>query len=1097
VSDDRLWYKDAVFYELHVKAFQDSNADGVGDFRGLIERLDYVRDLGVDAIWLLPFYPSPLRDDGYDIADYYGINPQYGNLEDFQRFLDAAHARGLKVIADLVLNHTSSDHAWFQRARRAPKGSPEREWYVWSDTDEPYRDARIIFTDTEPSNWTWDPVAGQYYWHRFFAHQPDLNWDNPAVKEAMFGVMEYWLERGLDGFRADAVPYLIEREGTICENLPETHDVLKEFRTRIEGRYPGRILLAEANQWPDDVRPYFGDGDEFHMAFHFPLMPRIFMAVRQGIRKPIVEIIERTPPIPDDCQWCMFLRNHDELTLEMVTDEERDYMYSQYAEDSRMRINLGIRRRLSPLMENDRRKIELLNSILFTMPGSPIIYYGDEIGMGDNIWLGDRDGVRTPMQWTPDRNAAFSRAESARLYAPVISDSVYGHQSINVEAQEKSPFSLLNWMKRLVQVRKQHHAFGRGSIEFLQPENPHVLAYLRVHGSDSILVVNNLSGTAQAVRLDLGRFSGCVPVEMLGHTEFLPIDETPYALTLSPYGFFWFAIRSRAAGDDPGDVDESLAREWAEQDMRVLESRESVAALVGAIPVEWLAAQRWFRGKGREVVAVELRDHAVVAPEHGPRWMVGVVQVRFAAGEPDTYLLPLSLRPPLERGVVAEPIATVAMETGEVRLYEALVDRYTALALLRIMREEEALPSATGRFRGHRVQGAVPEGEHGRLTPVKRMSAEQSNTSIVFGERLIMKLFRKLEAGVNPDLEVTRFLVENTEFRGVPALAGWLDYTGEGVANASVAGVFRFIPNSGDAWAYTRRALDRFFAAASRSAADPSTPTGQDATRRMMGDFHAAARSLGRVTGELHAALASAGPEHPDFAPELVTEDDVREWTDAYQRDASRVLDEVGRRLESIPGVFPAGSHNELGAIVREGADLRYRAGDLRLLNEAGLVRTRTHGDYHLGQVLRASDPEAAGSEWFIMDFEGEPARPLAERRAKQSPLRDVAGMLRSFDYAVRMALAEQDTSDMLVKSALEGWADSWLRMVRGLFLEGYAEAARGAGFVPDDPETLRRVLAVFELEKAVYELGYEMNNRPAWIWVPIRGIRALLEGGA
>ncbi|HLL45278.1 MAG TPA: maltose alpha-D-glucosyltransferase, partial [Longimicrobiaceae bacterium] len=643
MSDDRLWYKDAVFYELHVKAFQDSNADGVGDFRGLIERLDYVRDLGVDAIWLLPFYPSPLRDDGYDIADYYGINPQYGNLEDFQRFLDAAHARGLKVIADLVLNHTSSDHAWFQRARRAPKGSPEREWYVWSDTDEPYRDARIIFTDTEPSNWTWDPVAGQYYWHRFFAHQPDLNWDNPAVKEAMFGVMEYWLERGLDGFRADAVPYLIEREGTICENLPETHDVLKEFRTRIDSRYPGRILLAEANQWPDDVRPYFGDGDEFHMAFHFPLMPRIFMAVRQGIRKPIVEIIERTPPIPEDCQWCMFLRNHDELTLEMVTDEERDYMYSQYAEDSRMRINLGIRRRLSPLMENDRRKIELLNSILFTMPGSPIIYYGDEIGMGDNIWLGDRDGVRTPMQWTPDRNAAFSRAESARLYAPVISDSVYGHQSINVEAQEKSPFSLLNWMKRLVQVRKQHHAFGRGSIEFLQPENPHVLAYLREHGRDSILVVNNLSGTAQAVRLDLSRFSGCVPVEMLGHTEFLPIDETPYALTLSPYGFFWFAIRSRAAGDDPGEVDESLAREWAEQDMRVLESRETVAALVGAIPVEWLAAQRWFRGKGREVVAVELRDHAVVAPEHGPRWMVGVVQVRFAAGEPDTYLLPLSL----------------------------------------------------------------------------------------------------------------------------------------------------------------------------------------------------------------------------------------------------------------------------------------------------------------------------------------------------------------------------------------------------------------------------------------------------------------------
>ncbi|HEU0077694.1 MAG TPA: maltose alpha-D-glucosyltransferase, partial [Longimicrobiaceae bacterium] len=513
---------------------------------------------------------SPLRDGGYDIADYGAVLPEYGALEDFKAFLAAAHERGMRVIADLVLNHTSDQHPWFQRARRAPKGSPERAFYVWSDSDELYREARIIFTDTEPSNWTWDPVAGQYYWHRFFAHQPDLNWDNPAVKEAMFGVMEYWLERGLDGFRCDAVPYLIEREGTICENLPETHDILKEFRARIESRYPGRILLAEANQWPDDVRPYFGDGDEFHMAFHFPLMPRIFMAVRQGIRKPIVEIIQRTPPIPDDCQWCMFLRNHDELTLEMVTDEERDYMYSQYAEDARMRINLGIRRRLAPLMENDRRKIELLNSILFTMPGSPIIYYGDELGMGDNIWLGDRDGVRTPMQWTPDRNAAFSRAESARLYLPVIADSIYGYPSINVEAQEKSPFSLLNWMKRLVQVRKQHHAFGRGSIEFLQPENPHVLAYLREHGEDAILVVNNLSGAAQAVRLDLGRFSGRVPVEMLGHTEFLPIDETPYALTLQPYGFFWFAIRSRAAGEEHAELDEKVAREWAEQDMRVL-----------------------------------------------------------------------------------------------------------------------------------------------------------------------------------------------------------------------------------------------------------------------------------------------------------------------------------------------------------------------------------------------------------------------------------------------------------------------------------------------------------------------------------------------
>jgi maltose alpha-D-glucosyltransferase/alpha-amylase len=1094
VSLDPLWYKDAVFYELHVKAFQDSNSDGVGDFRGLVDRLDYVKEMGVDVIWLLPFYPSPLRDDGYDIADYYGIHPSYGTVDDFQRFLDEAHRRGLRVIADLVLNHTSDQHPWFQRARRAPKGSPERNYYVWSDSNEVYTEARVIFTDTEPSNWTWDPVAGQYYWHRFFAHQPDLNWDNPEVKEKMFQVMEFWLERGLDGFRADAVPYLIEREGTICENLPETHDILKEFRTRLESRYPGRILLAEANQWPDDVRPYFGDGDEFHMAFHFPLMPRIFMAVRQGIRKPIVEIIQRTPPIPEDCQWCMFLRNHDELTLEMVTDEERDYMYGEYAADPRMRLNLGIRRRLAPLMDNDRRKIELLNSILFTMPGSPIIYYGDEIGMGDNIWLGDRDGVRTPMQWSPDRNAGFSRADPQRLFLPVISDPLYGFQGVNVEAQERSPYSLLNWMKRLVQVRKQHQAFGRGSIEFLQPENPHVLAYLREHEDDVILVVNNLSGAAQAVRLDLSRFAGRAPVELLGHTEFLPIDETPYALTLSPYGFFWCALRKAGAAEGE-ELEEGVAREWAEQDARVLESRETVEQLVRSIPSEWLVRRRWFRAKAREVIGVELDDHAVVAPEHGPRWIIALVRVRFHEGESDLYVLPLSLRAPLDRGVEAECITRLSTAHGEVRLYEALVDRHTALSLLRVMREEAALPSTTGRFRGHRA--GVLTHETGRLTPVKRMSAEQSNTSIVFGERLILKLFRKLEAGTNPDLEITRFLVENTEFRGVPALAGWLDYTGDEVGNASVAAVFRFIPNAGDAWAYTRRALDRYFGAASRSAADPGSITGRDTVRRMLGDYRDAARGLGRITGQLHAALASAGEEHPDFVPELIGEEDVGTWVTGYQQQMSATLDEVGRRLESIPGAFPHEVLNDLAAVVRGGADLRHRLDDLRLLNETGVMKTRIHGDYHLGQVLRASDPAAAGSEWFIMDFEGEPARPLHERRDKYSPLRDVAGMLRSFDYAVRMAFTDHAPSELAAREALRGWADAWRREVRDVFLEGYREATAGAVFIPQDEEVLRRVLAVFELEKAVYELGYESNNRPDWIWVPVQGILAITGEGA
>jgi maltose alpha-D-glucosyltransferase / alpha-amylase len=1091
-NKDPLWYKDAVFYELHVKAFQDSSQDGVGDFGGLIERLDYVAGLGVDVIWLLPFYPSPLRDDGYDIADYYGIHPSYGNIEQFQRFLDEAHRRGLRVIADLVLNHTSADHPWFQRARRAPKGSPERAYYVWSDTDEPYADARIIFTDTEPSNWTWDPVAQQYYWHRFFAHQPDLNWDNPEVKEAMFRVMEFWLERGLDGFRADAVPYLIEREGTICENLEETHDILKEFRVRLEKNYPGRILLAEANQWPDDVRPYFGDSDEFQMAFHFPLMPRIFMAVRQGIRKPIVEIIQRTPPIPDDCQWCMFLRNHDELTLEMVTDEERDYMYQEYAKDPRMRINLGIRRRLAPLMDNDRRKIELLNSILFTMPGSPILYYGDEIGMGDNIYLGDRDGVRTPMQWSPDRNAGFSRADPQRLYLPVISDAVYGFQAVNVEAQEKNPFSLLNWTKRLVRVRKQHHAFGRGSIEFLEPENPHVLAYLREHGGDVILVVNNLSGAAQAVRLDLARFAGRTPVELLGETAFLPVDETPYAITLAPYGFFWFALRTiRAEGEEDFW---QYPQEWAEQEAALLSSPQTVASVFGAVPQEWLLQQRWFRGKAREVAGVEMCDHAILDTERAPRVVLAVTRVRYTDGPAEDYLFPATFHPVAAPGAGPHPVVVHPTENGEARLYEALFDRRTAGALLDVMADEVELVGQHGRFRGHRTEMLAEAGEV--RGPVRRIEAEQSNTSVIFGDRLIMKVFRKLEAGINPDLEITRFLQEHTDFRAIPRLAGWIDYTDGRGGVAAAAGLFEFIPNAGDAWSYTLKGLDRFFAAASRSAAEPSSVAGREALRRMSGSYLDAVRALGETTGRMHAALASAGPEVPDFAAEPVTDEDVRRWTEKFQRDAERVLADVGRRLDAIPGAFPASVLNDLAAVVRESPALRQRMDDLRHLAGPGTRKARIHGDYHLGQVLRA-DPAEEGREWIVLDFEGEPARPLSERRSKQSPLRDVAGMLRSFDYALRLGIGAQEATDLRQKASLERWAEEWEREVREVFLRAYASAVAGAGIVPEDPEAFRAVLAVFELDKAIYELGYEMNNRPDWIWVPVRGIRAVLDGGA
>jgi maltose alpha-D-glucosyltransferase / alpha-amylase len=539
---ESLWYKDAVIYQLHVRTFCDSNNDGIGDFRGLMQKLDYLEYLGVDALWLMPFFPSPLRDDGYDISDYYSVHPNYGELDDFKAFLKVAHERGIKVIIELVLNHTSDQHAWFQESRSS-RDNPKRDWYVWSDTDDRYKDARIIFLDTELSNWAWDPVSKSYYWHRFFSHQPDLNYDNPAVFEAMWGVMKFWLDMGVDGFRLDAVPYLVERDGTNCENLPETHAIIRELRKRLDAEYPGKMLLAEANQWPADVSSYFGSGDEFHMAFHFPLMPRIFMAVQLEDRKPIIEILEQTPQIPETSQWCIFLRNHDELTLEMVTDVERDYMYDVYAKDKTMRLNLGIRRRLAPMMDNDRRRIELLNVLLMSMPGTPIIYYGDEIGMGDNIYLGDRNGVRTPMQWNGGWNAGFSGADPERLYSPLISNPVYGYQAINVEAQKRVPHSLLSWMKRLIEVRKSSRIFGRGSIEFLRPSNHRVLAYVRQLDDQKILIVNNLSSSAQAVELDLREFKGSIPIEMSGRNLFPRIGDLPYLLTLGAYQSYWFRLR--------------------------------------------------------------------------------------------------------------------------------------------------------------------------------------------------------------------------------------------------------------------------------------------------------------------------------------------------------------------------------------------------------------------------------------------------------------------------------------------------------------------------------------------------------------------------
>ena len=690
---DPLWYKDAIIYELHVRAFKDGNGDGIGDFPGLIQKLDYVRDLGATCLWLLPFFPSPLKDDGYDISDYLGVHAMYGTIDDFRSFLDAAHDRELQVMIELVVNHTSDQHPWFQAARRAPRGSPERDFYVWSDTEQKYKDARIIFSDTERSNWTWDPVAEQYYWHRFFSHQPDLNYDNPRVVEEILKVMRYWLDMGVDALRVDAIPYLVEREGTRCENLPETHVVIKTLRREIDLQYSGRVLLAEANQWPTDVRPYFGDGDECHMAFHFPLMPRIYMALRQEDRLPITDIISQTPEIPETCQWALFLRNHDELTLEMVTNDERDYMYIAYSADPRMRLNLGIRRRLAPLVDNNRRRIELLNSLLLSFPGTPILYYGDELGMGDNIYLGDRNGVRTPMQWNADRNAGFSTATPARLYSPVIMDPVWGYEAINVEAQQSDPSSLLSWMRNMIALRKLFAVFGRGGIEFLDPSNRKVLAYLRQYDSEQILCVANLSRFAQPVDLDLSKLEGMTPVEMLGYVEFPTIERQPYRFTLAPYSFLWLELQRRV---EPAETISGLTEQtpinatagWGD----ILEGAGRLRLETVNLP-EYIPKQRWFAGKSRRIKSTRILDWASLNVSQS---VLAMIEVQFESGTPDVYVTLLAMT----FGDAAEELRRTAPNTivgpimsGKVSgvLHDGVFDDKACAALFSLIEKETAI----------------------------------------------------------------------------------------------------------------------------------------------------------------------------------------------------------------------------------------------------------------------------------------------------------------------------------------------------------------------------------------------------------------------
>lgn len=1075
VQTDDLWYKDAIIYQLHVKAFADNNNDGIGDFVGLTNKLDYLQELGVTALWLLPFYPSPGRDDGYDIADYGSVNPDFGTMKEFRRFISEAKRRGLRVITELVINHTSDQHRWFKRAQRSPPGSSARNWYVWSNTDKKYQGTRIIFTDTEKSNWAWDAEANAYYWHRFFSHQPDLNFDNPRVVRSVIQVMKRWLDTGVDGFRLDAIPYLCEREGTNNENLPETHAVIKHIRAELDAYAKGKVLLAEANQWPEDVQFYFGDGDECHMAYHFPLMPRIYMAIAQEDRFPITDILRQTPDIPDSCQWAMFLRNHDELTLEMVTDIERDYLWSTYAADPRARINLGIRRRLAPLMDNDRRKIELMNSLLMSLPGTPIIYYGDEIGMGDNIYLGDRNGVRTPMQWTPDRNGGFSRCDPARLYAPPVMDAVYGYESVNVEAQSRSLSSLLSWMKKLISVRKSSHAFGRGTMSFARSSNRSVLAYVRQYDDEVVLCVANLSRSAQASELDLSHWKGHSPLEMLGRTTFPDIGELPYLITLAPYGFYWFRLNEKPPSPNVATATvpdyETLVVPLNATWMSLARTRSIFERDV--LPSH-LARARWFPERSAGAITARVPAAVPLTKDQESRpWLV--IFDATHRGQSGRYAIPIRIRWDRldRRNYDAKNLAAVRQGSREGTLIDAAYESDLIAGIIDDLRHCATFEE------GHLRLAYVPTERLASIAEepienVRAVQTEQSNSTALVDQKFVVKLYRTLENGINPEVEVGRFLTDVAGFTNTPALIGSVELTGPDI-QAAIAIVHAFVGNQGDAWTVSSAALDRFVDEQRLVGAIDSAPAFEEkaAYQRYM-------MQIGKRVAEMHVALASRD-DIENFSPEPVTASDVAHFIDrlmarseqTFDRLAQAKLSEADRLLvDEIQSLRP-----DLQGLLTE-----------LLPSSIQMHNIRHHGDFHLGQVLVVRD------DVFIIDFEGEPRRSLSERRMKAPAARDVAGLIRSIDYSVTSAqervLKTGADDDGRLTEALSAWRDEATQT----FMAAYREAMSDSRLWPEEQDDKDGMLRFFLLEKALYEIDYELAHRPDWLRVALDGALRVLR---
>jgi maltose alpha-D-glucosyltransferase / alpha-amylase len=1088
IKNDPLWFKDAIIYELSVRAFYDSNGDGIGDLPGLIQKLDYLEDLGVNTIWLLPFYPSPLKDDGFDVSEYCDIHPDYGTLADFKLFLKEAHRRGLKVITELILNHTSDQHPWFQKSRKARSGSKYKDYYVWSDTPDKYKEARIMFQEEESSNWAWDNEAKGYFWHRFYRHQPELNFDNSEVQLEMIKVVDFWMKMGVDGFRLPSIPFLFEEEGTNCENLPQTHEFLKRLRGHIDKHYEDRILIAEANLWPEDAAQYFGEGQECHMSFNYPLMPRLFLGLRTEDSYPIIDIIEQTPVTPVNSQWALFLRNHDEIGLDMVTEEEKDYLFKAYATDPNTKHNLGIRRRLAPLLNNDRRKIELLYTIMFSLPGSPVLYYGDEIGMGDNIYLGDRFGVRTPMQWNVNINAGFSDTNPQKLYLPVITDPVYRYESLNVATQEENPSSLMWWVKNVLAMRKRLSVFGRGDLKFIESTNAKVLCFARSYQEQKMIVVANLSQFSQATNLNLSEFKDCDITEVFSQNRFMNVGQGDYPITIGPYGYFWFQADTTEKKDESATSTELFLYKTDISWERLLFNYNEVRVIERKILQPFMKKCRWFGGKAKVISKMSI--HKVIPLKvEGETHFLTIIEVDYVQRLPELYFLPMCFVPSDSIFDKVEYTAQSVISRAEIQgkagfILDSSYDRIFRDFLFASMDRKTRVKDETGTLE---FNSSVYTKLNAEKIESKILKADQSNTAIIYNDQFFFKFYRKIENEINPDLEIVRFLSENTSFRNAPKYAGSVEYRDQEGKTMVLGLLQEKVENQGDSWVMTIDSVGRFYERVMAKAKKEKLPKliNRDAIKfeeapeliqEFIGKgFYERVVRLGQRTAEMHLALASDNVT-PSFAPEYFTAN--------YQRSLYSTLRKLLRdRFKMLEQALPKlnDETQKLGREVLAMEDAILECFSEIYQTRITAIKTRTHGDFHLGQIL------FTGKDFIIIDFEGEPGFSFSERRLKKSPMKDVAGMMRSFHYAAFGKILLNENYREKDLEFLEEWAEQWQHYVSRFYLGAYLEKMGMDKSLSPENEILIRT---YLLEKAVYELGYELNGRPDWVNIPLRGIR-------